>query len=485
MVVSHSARRTTRNIVCVLVLWVAAAALILLHAPQAAHADVPTPMLFSSAPDEPDSQLQAIVEDVVGDLPGDWGVVVKKLDTGQYAVYNGDVQQVAASLYKLWVISDLYQEAKIGNIGLDAYGTVTYDDAAEDTALDDLRIAPGESISMRSAARQMITVSDNTAGAFLLRQLGVDSVNRFISRIGLTRSILNVDGYGDNLTTPLDVQHELEMLATSRMVDAASSQEIVSYMLGQQINDRLPQGLPPEAKIAHKTGDLDYLLHDVGIVYGPSGPFIIVAMSSNLYNNEEGFDAMAELASRVYRYLNDNPSSPARYFPETRQTVAHDFLKFWYEYGGLASFGYPLGPEQEENGFLVQYFERARFEIHPELADIAAAPQPEIALGLVGAERAAQLGLHWSASPDSGTGLYFSGTGQEITGDFLDYWQNHGGERVFGWPISPATRMVNPSDGNTYLTQWFQRARMEYHPELPQGRNIILGTLGTELYQSH
>ena len=169
---------------------------------------------------------------------------------------------------------------------------------------------------MRSAARQMISVSDNTAGAFLLRQLGVDSVNSFFSRIGFSRSILNIDGYGDNLTTPLDVQHELEMLATSRIVDAASSREIVSYMLGQQINDRLPQGLPPEARIAHKTGDLDYLLHDVGIVYGPSGPFTVVAMSSNLYNNEEGFNAMAELARRVYAYFNDDPSSPARYFPK-------------------------------------------------------------------------------------------------------------------------------------------------------------------------
>ena len=111
------------------------------------------------------------------------------------------------------------------------------------------------------------------------------------------------------------MQHELEMLATSRMVDAASSQEIVSYMLGQQINDRLPQGLPPEARIAHKTGDLDYLLHDVGIVYGPSGPFTIVAMSSNLYNNEEGFNAMAELASRVLCLLQRQSLQPCALFP--------------------------------------------------------------------------------------------------------------------------------------------------------------------------
>src|SRR4051812_33580171 len=56
--------------------------------------------LYGSAPDAPDSELQSIIEDVASDLPGNWGVVVKKLDTGQYAAYNGDVQQVSASLYK-------------------------------------------------------------------------------------------------------------------------------------------------------------------------------------------------------------------------------------------------------------------------------------------------------------------------------------------------------------------------------------------------
>src|SRR6476620_10407433 len=67
-----------------------------------AYAAPPVVMLYGSAPDFPDSQLQAIVDDVVGDLPGDWGVAIKKLDTGQYAVYNGDKQQVSASLYKMW-----------------------------------------------------------------------------------------------------------------------------------------------------------------------------------------------------------------------------------------------------------------------------------------------------------------------------------------------------------------------------------------------
>src|SRR3954462_10418213 len=83
------------------------------------HAAATAIQMYGSAPDEPDSQLQAIVEDVVGDLQGKWGVAIKKLDTGQYAVFNGDTQQVSASLYKLWVLSELYRQVKAGIVSLD------------------------------------------------------------------------------------------------------------------------------------------------------------------------------------------------------------------------------------------------------------------------------------------------------------------------------------------------------------------------------
>ena len=255
---------------------------------------------------------------------------------------------------------------------------------------------------------------------------------------------------------------------------------MLDTMLDQQITNRLPVDLPDEARIAHKTGDLGGLLHDAGIIYGPSGPFVIVAMSSGLYSLNDAFTNMPILARRVYDYFNSKPSSPARYFPETRQTVGHDFLKFWNEYGGLQTFGYPIGPEEMQSGLLVQPFERARFELHPEDAG-AGGPHPTVQLGLVGQERSAQLGLSWPATPNDGSGIYFDATGQQISGDFLNYWQNFGGERAFGWPISPAVEMINPADGKTYLTQWFQRARMELHPDLPAGHRIVLGALGTEL----
>ena len=59
------------------------------------------------------------------------------------------------------------------------------------------------------------------------------------------------------------------------------------------------------------------------------------------------------------------------YFAVTGHSLSGDFLRYWLEHGGLAQFGYPLSEEITETSpdgvaRVVQYFERARFEYHPE-----------------------------------------------------------------------------------------------------------------------
>jgi len=77
------------------------------------------------------------------------------------------------------------------------------------------------------------------------------------------------------------------------------------------------------------------------------------------------------------------PTSTAElawYFPATKQSIGKPFRTFWKNRGGLAIFGLPIGEAQMEDGQLVQYFERARFELHPELAGTAY----EVQLGQLG-----------------------------------------------------------------------------------------------------
>jgi hypothetical protein len=59
------------------------------------------------------------------------------------------------------------------------------------------------------------------------------------------------------------------------------------------------------------------------------------------------------------------------YFPATKHLINKSFRTYWKNRGGLAIFGLPIGEAQMEDGRLVQYFERARFELHPELAGTA------------------------------------------------------------------------------------------------------------------
>jgi hypothetical protein len=77
-------------------------------------------------------------------------------------------------------------------------------------------------------------------------------------------------------------------------------------------------------------------------------------------------------------------------------------------------------------------------------------------------------------SPDPGR-RYFDETQFWVSGDFLAYFETHGGLEIFGYPISA------PFNDKGILTQYFQNARMEWHPENPERYRVQLGLLGDEL----
>jgi hypothetical protein len=167
-----------------------------------------------------------------------------------------------------------------------------------------------------------------------------------------------------------------------------------------------------------------------------------------------------------------------RYFAETGFLVPARFMAYWNAYGGLPIFGYPITPAQMENGYLVQYFERNRFEYHPEHAGTPY----EIQLGLLGvAMTEGRFFANTPPFPSNPDHLYFSETGHDLGGSFLIYWRDHGGLALFGYPISNELQEQNPADGKTYTVQYFQRNRFEYHPEnAGTPYDVLLGLLGRD-----
>lgn len=184
-------------------------------------------------------------------------------------------------------------------------------------------------------------------------------------------------------------------------------------------------------------------------------------------------------------------------FPETGKCVGGRFLQYWQQNGGLAVFGYPLTNEQQENGFTVQYFERQRFELHPENQ----APY-DVLLGRLGVEVLQRQGIDWFTQPKaSGPAAgctYFPETQHNVCNQqgntgFLNYWQTHGLEfdgqpgksyreslALFGYPVTEVQEYT-ASDGKAYQVQWFERARFEWHPNEPEPYKVLLGRLGAEV----
>jgi hypothetical protein len=187
---------------------------------------------------------------------------------------------------------------------------------------------------------------------------------------------------------------------------------------------------------------------------------------------------------------------------EVPRCVAGPFSAYWDSNGGLAVFGYPLTEIRPEyNADLnqmisTQWLERHRLERHPQNP----APYTTL-LGRIGAERLDQLGRSPAAegrdpAPLSGC-LWFAETGLNVCDQaaelgFKHYWQSHGLQidgldayarslQLFGLPLT-RPRLETNSSGDTVLTQWFERARFEWHPSNPDEFKVLLGRLGAELH---
>ena len=175
----------------------------------------------------------------------------------------------------------------------------------------------------------------------------------------------------------------------------------------------------------------------------------------------------------TFRVQAQTPTPTSLYFPQTGHSVQGDFLRFFNARGGLAIFGYPLTEAFPEGGRLVQYFQRARMEAFPEY------PEPDkVQLGLLGVQlgyAAGPIPFAENPPPNDPNRRYFPETGHTVAYAFLMYFDKQGGLGIFGNPITEFKLE------NGRIVQYFQRARMEWHPQLPADQRVQLGNLG-EIY---
>lgn len=228
--------------------------------------------------------LTARLEDEMRRMPARAAVVLEPLDGTPDWRHLPDESFPAASILKVPVLLEVFRRFQEGSLDPDTLVTLDRDDVVLGAGVL-FELHPGLSLTLRDLARLMIVVSDNTASNLLLDRVGFDAVNSLMARMGMAGTALNrkfmhrPGPRGDNVTTAADTVRCFRELYAGTLLAEPWREEALNILRRQQFREKIPMMLPVTAVVAHKTGELDGVRHDVGIVEDRGRAFLLSVLT--------------------------------------------------------------------------------------------------------------------------------------------------------------------------------------------------------------
>lgn len=262
--------------------------------------------IISPIPSEPkqSASLQTVVQKELEEDTGNYGIIIKNLKTNEYYSQNSQRIFLSGSLYKLWVMGTVYQQIKDGKLHEDDILVQEIGILNEEFYLDPQTAERTDgtiTFSVKDALAQMITLSDNYAALLLAEKVKLSNIVSFLLTNNLTQSKVGIEGAAPTVT-PRDISLFLKKLYENKIVDQKSSQEMLSLLKKQQVNNKIPKNLPEKIIVAHKTGELKKFSHDAGIVFTSKGDYLIVILSES-EAPALAEEKIAKISLGVYNYF--------------------------------------------------------------------------------------------------------------------------------------------------------------------------------------
>jgi beta-lactamase class A len=243
---------------------------------------------------EPKLSAQSLDEKIhaaIDDFRGKVSIFAKNLDTGKEYSLRGDEQVRTASTIKLAIMAETFRQISQGKLRWDEQIELTKEKKQGGSGIL-FEFSDGTKIDLKTAVNLMIVVSDNTATNLVLDKVTSDAVNDYMSELGLkdTLSMRKIGGGGDSKawlndsqnrlfglgrSSPRDMVRLLEMLERGEIVSKEASAEMIAILRRQQLKDGIGRGQSDTTPVASKSGALDRLRADVGIVYTRRGRIAI------------------------------------------------------------------------------------------------------------------------------------------------------------------------------------------------------------------
>ena len=286
--------------------------------------------LLALAPSR-DSLFEAI-QTRIAQEPGAYvGLAYVDLGSGDTLFLNADSSFHAASTMKVPVMIELFRRANTGSFRMNQAllmvnqfaSLVDGSPYALDPGSDSdstLYHRIGDRVPVDTLLRLMITRSSNFATNTLITLVGADQVTRTMRALGAQR-IQVLRGVEDgkafekglnNTTTARDLAIILRAIEQGRAAPPAATREMLAILLAQEFNEKIPAGLPPGTRVAHKTGEITAVSHDAAIVY-PAGkkPYVLVVLTRGITDGAKASKLIADISSIIYRRNAVQPRSSA------------------------------------------------------------------------------------------------------------------------------------------------------------------------------
>lgn len=241
-------------------------------------------------------------------FPGKVGLILYKTGTGEKIEINADEVFESASLVKIPIMLEIYNQMRDGKI--------TEDDVV--VLKNSHKVGGGGVLKKKKAGSKwkvsklielMIVESDNTATDMLIELAGMEEIEKSAKEHGMKDTTLQrkiyafeeIDRGKDNYTTPRDMFLIFKELYEGEKIESKCRAKMLNILKEQKRNDMIPKYLPDDVECAHKTGGLSGILHDCGIIYPVKGdPYILILMGKNITDEKLAKQVFANISKKVF-----------------------------------------------------------------------------------------------------------------------------------------------------------------------------------------
>jgi len=270
------------------------------------------------------ADLKQELQTLIRAQPGLVAVAFKDLHSGATLFINEKKVLHAASTMKLAVMIEVYRQADQGRFSLNDSLIITnrfrsivdgspFSLPIPDSSGDPTFRKLGQKLTRRDLVYDMITWSSNLATNLLIDQVGSDNVQKTIHGLGVTKmrvrrgvedSLAFAKGW-NNVTCAQDLLILLQAIHNGQAASANACRDMIDILLEQHFRENIPALLPPEVRVAHKTGSITAIHHDAGLVFLPDGRcYILVVLTKGFEESKQSSDLISRISRRIYEAMN-------------------------------------------------------------------------------------------------------------------------------------------------------------------------------------